>query len=87
MTRAERPEFVSRAILQWLMDAHIETAIINPGKPWQNGTKESLNNEFQSECLGIEVPNPSRSPSDHRSVARGLQRSPTAFEPPLLDPA
>ena len=34
------PEFVSRAILQWLTDVRIETAIIDPGKPWQNGTNE-----------------------------------------------
>jgi transposase InsO family protein len=36
------PEFVSNAILQWLTDARIETAIIDPGKPWQNGTNESF---------------------------------------------
>lgn len=40
------PEFVSRAILQWLTDAHIETAITDPGKPWQNGTSESFNGRF-----------------------------------------
>ena len=48
------PEFVSRAILQWLTDAGIETAIIDPGKPWQNGTNESLNGKFRDECLSIE---------------------------------
>ena len=29
------PEFVSRAILRWLRDERIETALIDPGKPWQ----------------------------------------------------
>lgn len=29
------PEFVSRAILQWLSAANIDTAHIDPGKPWQ----------------------------------------------------
>jgi putative transposase len=48
------PEFVSRAILQWLTDARIETAIIDPGKPWQNGTNESLNGKFRDECLSVE---------------------------------
>jgi putative transposase len=48
------PEFVSRAILQWLADAHIETAVIDPGKPWQNGTNESFNGRFRDECLSIE---------------------------------
>jgi putative transposase len=48
------PEFVSRAVLQWLTDACIETAVIDPGKPWQNGTNESLNGKFRDECLSIE---------------------------------
>jgi len=48
------PEFVSNAILQWLADARIETAIIDPGKPWQNGTSESFNGRFRDECLSVE---------------------------------
>jgi putative transposase len=48
------PEFVSNAILQWLADAHIETAVIDPGKPWQNGTNESFNGKFRDECLSVE---------------------------------
>ena len=39
------------AILQWLTDAHIETAIIDPGKPWQNGTNQCFNGKFRDECL------------------------------------
>ena len=31
------PEFVACAILRWLHEAGIETALIDPGKPWQNG--------------------------------------------------
>lgn len=48
------PEFVSRAILKWLQGAGIETAYIEPGKPWQNGTAESLNGKFRDECLSME---------------------------------
>ena len=48
------PEFVSHAILQWLTTAHIETALIDPGKPWQNGTNESFNGRFRDECLSLE---------------------------------
>ena len=29
----------------------IETAFIDPGKPWQNGTNESFNGKFRDECL------------------------------------
>jgi putative transposase len=28
-----------------------EGVLINPGKPWQNGTNESLNGKFRDECL------------------------------------
>jgi putative transposase len=48
------PEFVSHAILHWLTDAKIETALIDPGKPWQNGTDESFNGKFRDECLNME---------------------------------
>jgi len=48
------PEFVSNAILQWLGTANIETALIDPGKPWQNGTDESFNGKFRDECLSVE---------------------------------
>jgi putative transposase len=48
------PEFVSAAILQWLQSAGIETALIDPGKPWQNGTDESFNGRFRAECLSLE---------------------------------
>ena len=48
------PEFVSRAILRWLTTANIETAAIDPGKPWQNGLNESFNGKFRDECLAME---------------------------------
>jgi putative transposase len=48
------PEFVSKAILEWLESAAIETALIDPGKPWQNGADESFNGKFRDECLSLE---------------------------------
>jgi putative transposase len=48
------PEFVSRALLRWVTDQRIETAFIDPGKPWQNGTDESFNGRFRDECLSLE---------------------------------
>jgi putative transposase len=48
------PEFVSRAILRWLHGANIDTAAIDPGKPWQNGLNESFNGKFRDECLSME---------------------------------
>ena len=48
------PEFVSRAVLKWLMQSNIDTAHIDPGKPWQNGSNESFNGKFRDECLSME---------------------------------
>ena len=32
----------------------IGTALIEPGKPWQNGVAESFNGKFRDECLSLE---------------------------------
>jgi len=48
------PEFVSRAVLRWLHGANIDTAAIDPGKPWQNGLNESFNGKFRNECLSMQ---------------------------------
>src|SRR5687768_14607926 len=48
------PEFVARAILRWLQTALIETAFIDPGKPWQNGTDESFNGKFRDQHLSLQ---------------------------------
>jgi putative transposase len=48
------PEFVSRALLSWIVAQGIDTALIDPGKPWQNGTDESFNGKLRDECLSLE---------------------------------
>ena len=48
------PEFVSTAILKWIVDEGIDSALSDPGKPWQNGTDESFNGKFRDECLSME---------------------------------
>ena len=48
------PEFVSKALLSWIVAQGIETALIEPGKPWQNGVTESFNGKFRDECLSLE---------------------------------
>jgi putative transposase len=37
-----------------LLTAGIDTAYIDPGKPWQNGLDESFNGKFRDECLSLE---------------------------------
>ena len=47
------PEFVACAILRWLQAAEIETALIDPGKPWQHGADESFNGKLRDEHLSL----------------------------------
>ena len=47
-------EFIARAIVHWLHGADIETAFIDPGKPWQNGADESFNGKFRNEHLSLQ---------------------------------
>lgn len=48
------PEFVACAILRWLHASDIETAFIEPGKPWQNGADESFNGKLRDEYLTLQ---------------------------------
>lgn len=48
------PEFVSNALLRWAMNQGLDMALIEPGKPWQNGVAESFNGKFRDECLSME---------------------------------
>lgn len=48
------PEFVSLALLKWIAEQGIECTLIDPGKPWQNGTTENFNGKFRDECLAME---------------------------------
>ena len=72
------PEFVSHAILQWLTDAGIETALIDPGKPWQNGADESFNGKLRDECLSLEW---FRSRTEARVVIENWRRHYNAVRP------
>jgi len=49
------PEFVAKAVCQWLKRAGCQTLFITPGSPWENGYIESFNDKFRDECLNREV--------------------------------
>lgn len=48
------PEFVATQLLEWALRNQLETVLIEPGKPWQNGVTESFNGKFRDECLSME---------------------------------
>jgi putative transposase len=73
------PEFVSRALLKWIVDQGIETALAE----WHD-------REFQRQVPRRVpeprmVPLPRRGQDRHRDVAQALQRGAPAFEPRLFD--
>src|SRR5215207_1599342 len=45
---------MGRSSCRGRFSAGIETACIDPGKPWQNGLDESFNGKFRDECLTLE---------------------------------
>ena len=48
------PEFVAGRVKEWLKQSGVQTAFIEPGKPWQNGMNESFNGKLRDECLNME---------------------------------
>ena len=49
------PEFVARAVTQWLHQAGVNTLFIAKGSPWENGYVESFNSRFRDELLNREL--------------------------------
>lgn len=48
-------EFVALALQNWFKQQNIQSLLIEPGSPWQNGKCESFNGRFRDECLNMEV--------------------------------
>ena len=48
------PEFIAKAIQQWLTQLEIETLYIAPGSPWENGYAESFHSRLRDEFLATE---------------------------------
>jgi len=49
------PEFIAQELQDAMKALRIRQATIDPGKPWQNGSNESLNGTFRRECLDAEL--------------------------------
>lgn len=49
------PEFISRAVCQWLKGKGCQTIFITPGSPWENGYIESFFDKLRDECLNREI--------------------------------
>jgi len=49
------PEFVARAVQEWIAAVGAKTAYITPGSPWENGFIESFNARLRDELLDGEI--------------------------------
>jgi putative transposase len=49
------PEFIARAIQEWLGDRGVGPLYIEPGSPWENGYIESFHGRFRDELLDREL--------------------------------
>ena len=49
------PEFVAKAVQDWITAVGARTAYIAPGSPWENGYIESLNARIRDELLDGEI--------------------------------
>ena len=49
------PEFVAKAVQEWIAAVGPKTAYIEPGSPWENGYIESFNARLRDELLNGEV--------------------------------
>ena len=49
------PEFVAKAVRDWITAVGAQTAYIEPGSPWENGYCESFNAKFRDELLDGEI--------------------------------
>ena len=49
------PEFVAKAVRDWITAVGAKTAFIEPGSPWENGYCESFNSKLRDELLNGEM--------------------------------
>jgi len=49
------PEFVAKAVQDWIAAVGSKTAYIAPGSPWENGFTESFNARLRDELLDAEI--------------------------------
>ena len=55
-TRSDNgPEFIAKALRQWLARLQVQTLYIEPGSPWENGYIESFNSKLRDELLNMEI--------------------------------
>ena len=72
------PEFIAKALKDWLAQTGCKTMYIEPGSPWENPYIESFNGKFRDECLNRQV---FRNRRDAQQVVERWRREYNEFRP------
>ena len=74
------PEFIAKAVREWIAAVGAKTAFIEPGSPWENGYCESFNSEASRRTpQQRDLLQPRRGKGHHRSMAALLQHQATTL--------
>ena len=49
------PEFIAKALREWLGRTPVETLYVEPGAPWENGYAEAFHSRLRDEFLNVEM--------------------------------
>lgn len=49
------PEFIARAVVDWVANRGFKTLFITPGSPWENCSSESFNSRLRDDLLNVEL--------------------------------
>lgn len=72
------PEFIAKAVQDWIAAVGARTATISPGSPWENGFCESFNARLRDELLDGEI---FYSLEEARVIIEGWRRHYNAVRP------
>jgi transposase InsO family protein len=72
------PEFIAKAVREWIAAVGAKTAFIEPGSPWENGYCESFNSKLRDELLDGEIFYP---PAEARVVVEGWRHQYNTVRP------
>jgi putative transposase len=68
------PEFIAKAVREWIAQSDFQTLSIESGSPWQNACSESFNSRLRDEWLNREIlRHAGRSKSDGQGISPQLQ--------------
>ena len=73
------PEFIAKAVREWIAAVGAKTAYIEPGSPWENGYRELQPQAARRAAQRRDLLHAQGGPDRHRKLAPALQHRPAAL--------